>query len=409
MPPPHTDTTLPFFADHHRQLAVAASGWAAVHLRHPQAIDDLDAHCRELAGQLGAAGWLQWCVPQASQQTRSTPRLDARALCLLREIFAWHAPLADFVFAMQGLGAGALSLFGTAAQQARYLPGVASGRLLAAFALSETEAGSDVAALRCQATSMADGSWRLNGEKTWISNGGIADFYVVFARTEEHPKRGSDGISAFIIEADNPGLRIVERITTLSPHPLARIAFDDCPIAAKQLIGQAGDGFRIAMTTLDWFRVSVAAAALGMARRALHETLHHVQKRQLFGRRLADMQLTQASLAEMGTALDAAALLTYRAAWQRDQSPPGTGNHVNNAPHTGHAAMAKLFATEEAQRIVDTAVQLFGGRGVTQGEVVEALYRDIRALRIYEGASEIQKLVIARELLKSFKDQDYLP
>ncbi|KYC29138.1 Acyl-CoA dehydrogenase [Sterolibacterium denitrificans] len=407
MPLPITDPALPFFADHHRELAPAAAAWATVHLAQQPQIEDVDASCRALARQLGAAGWLQWCVPPANEEGK-TPPLDARAICLLRETFAWHSSLADFVFAMQGLGAGAISLFGDAAQRARYLLGVASGELLAAFALSEPGAGSDAAALACRATRLADGSWQLDGEKTWVSNGGIADFYIVFARTEEEeeeeeaPERSSAGISAFIVDADSPGLAVAERILTLSPHPLARLEFSACQVPASQLLGSPGEGFRIAMATLDMFRISVAAAALGLARRAAHEALRHVQERRMFGQRLADMQITQAKLADMATAIDAAALLTYRAAWQRDQG--GTKMQT-----TRTAAMAKLFATEEAQRVIDAAVQLFGGRGITQGEVVEALYRDIRALRIYEGASEVQKLVIARETLQAFKDSGNLP
>jgi alkylation response protein AidB-like acyl-CoA dehydrogenase len=396
---PITDPTLPFFAEHHRELAPAASAWAGAHLAHALPTADIDTHCRALARQLGAAGWLQWCVP-LTNDTENAPSLDARAICLLRETFAWHSPLADFVFAMQGLGAGAISLFGDAKQRAHYLPRVARGEWLAAFALSEREAGSDVAALACRATQRSDGSWQVDGEKTWISNGGIADFYVVFVRTEATTARSSEGISALIVDADNPGLRIAERIVTLSPHPLARLEFNNCHVPADRLLGTAGKGFQIAMATLDLFRISVAGAALGLARRALHEALQHSLERQLFGQRLADMQLTQAKLADMTTAIDAAALLTYRAAWQRDQHP---------AQSIRSAAMAKLFATEEAQRVIDAAVQLFGGRGVTQGEVVEALYRDIRALRIYEGASEVQKLIIARETLKAFKTSGNLP
>lgn len=406
---PITDPALPFFADHHRELAPAAAAWAAVHLAQQPQTEDVDASCRALARQLGAAGWLQWCVPPANEEGKIPP-LDARAICLLRETFAWHSALADFVFAMQGLGAGAISLFGDAAQRARYLPGVASGELLAAFALSESEAGSDAAALACRATRLADGGWQLDGEKTWVSNGGIADFYIVFARTGDAPTRSSTSrrsadISAFIVDADSPGLTVAERILTLSPHPLARLELNGCHVPASQLLGSPGEGFRIAMATLDLFRISVAAAALGLARRAAHEALRHVQARQMFGQRLADMQITQAKLADMATAIDAAALLTYRAAWQRDQGEAET----RTTQTTRTAAMAKLFATEEAQRVIDAAVQLFGGRGVTQGEVVEALYRDIRALRIYEGASEVQKLVIARATLQAFKDNGNLP
>ena len=424
------DLSLPFFDEAQRELAAAATDWAQTHLTQPTDTLDsaaLDAHCRALARQLGEAGWLQYCMPpQAGKQSENhaashgpatlatLASLDIRAICLLREIFAWHSTLADFVFAMQGLGAGAISLFGDAQQQARYLPGVVSGKQLAAFALSEPEAGSDVAALSCQAQPLPEGGWRLNGEKIWISNGGIADFYVVFARTAApSPSRRSDGISAFIVDANQPGLHVLERIQTLSPHPLAHLKFTDCQVTENQLIGQPGEGFRIAMATLDLFRISVAAAALGMARRANHETLHHLQQRQLFSRPLADFQLSQASLADMTTATEAATLLTYRAAWQRDQQPARRSSHnahdTRNTHNTRSAAMAKLFATEAAQQSIDRAVQLFGGRGIKQGEVVELLYRNIRALRIYEGASEVQKLIIARETLQAFKDKHNLP
>lgn len=398
----HADTLAwPFFADSHRELAQAAATWAATHLddgARPSA--DVDAACRALVKQLGAAGWLRHCIPASdgadtnAGANAALATLDTRAICLLRETFAMHSTLADFAFAMQGLGAGPISLFGSAAQRARYLPRVASGEAIAAFALSERDAGSDVAALACRATRLEDGSWRLDGEKTWISNGGIADFYVVFARSGEPVERSSDGISAFIVDAASAGLEVAERITTLSPHPLARLRFADCRVSADQLIGQHGEGFRIAMATLDLFRTSVAAAALGFARRACDAALHHVQARRMFGRKLADMQMTQAKIAEMVTAIDAAALLVYRAAWQRDQG----------RATTREAAMAKLFATEQAQFVVDAAVQMFGGRGVTQGEIVEALYRDIRALRIYEGASEVQKLVIARQTLGAIRE-----
>jgi alkylation response protein AidB-like acyl-CoA dehydrogenase len=288
---------------------------------------------------------------------------------------------------MQGLGSGAISLFGTPAQQEAWLPRVANGDAIAAFALSEPQAGSDVAAMECAAR--LDGDYYvLDGEKTWISNGGIADFYVVFARTGE-AGRGSKGISAFIVEAGTPGLEIAERIEVIAPHPLARLRFDGCRVPLANRIGEEGQGFKVAMATLDVFRTSVAAASLGFARRALDEGLRRARERAMFGKTLADFQLTQAKLAQMATGIDAAALLTYRAAWMRDQ-----GKKV-----TKEAAMAKLTATETAQQVIDAAVQLFGGQGVVSGETVETLYREIRALRIYEGASEVQLLIIARELL----------
>jgi alkylation response protein AidB-like acyl-CoA dehydrogenase len=373
----------PFFTDEQRRLAADAALWADANLVSENA-DDVDDLCRKLVVSLGTAGWLRYCV--TAEHGGALPKLDARAICLLRETLAYRSGLADFAFAMQGLGSAAISLFGSAAQKSAYLPRVAGGKAIAAFALSEDEAGSDVAAMTMTATRQG-GDWLLDGEKTWVSNGGIADFYVVFARSEEtHEAQGARGISAFIVDAGTPGLAIAERIETLAPHPLARLKFTRCRVPANQLIGTPGSGFRIAMQTLDLFRISVAAAALGFARRAHDEALRHVQSRRMFGARLADLQMTQARLADMATAIDAAALLTYRAAWQIDQGRPATRE----------AAMAKLFSTENAQQVIDGAVQLFGARGVQKGEIVESLYREIRALRIYEGASEIQKLVIAR-------------
>jgi acyl-CoA dehydrogenase len=315
--------------------------------------------------------------------------IDTRSICLIRETLARFDGLADFVFAMQGLGSGAISLFGAPEQKRTYLPSVSSGRFIAAFALSEPDAGSDVAALSCTAVLEGD-EYVLNGVKTWISNGGIADFYVVFARTGE---AGSRGISAFIVDAGTPGLKIAERIELMAPHPLARLVFQDCRIPRIGLLGEPGQGFKIAMSTLDVFRTSVAAAALGFARRALDEALSRATTRKMFGHTLADFQLTQATLADMATQVDSSALLVYRAAWLRDQ-----GKRV-----TREAAMAKMTATEAAQRVIDAAVQVFGGLGVMRGQVVESLYREIRALRIYEGATEVQQLIIARELLKDFE------
>ncbi len=375
----------PFFEPRHRQLARDLDAWAAD--RVPQSHgDDVDADCRALVAALGAGGWLRHAVA-GRDYGGSAEAIDTRAVCLIRETLARHSGLADFAFAMQGLGSGAISLAGTPQQKADYLPRVARGEAIAAFALSEPDAGSDVAALSCAAR--ADGGeYVLDGEKTWISNGGIADFYVVFARTGE--AAGPRGISAFIVDAGAPGLSIAERIDLIAPHPLARLRFTACRVPASRRLGAAAEGFKIAMRTLDVFRTSVAAAALGFARRALDEALARAASRTMFGQRLADFQLTQAKLATMATTIDSTALLTYRAAWQRD-----AGGNV-----TGEAAMAKMAATEGAQQVIDAAVQLWGGLGVTRGVTVERLYRDIRALRIYEGATEVQQLIIARELLR---------
>lgn len=372
----------PFFEPRHRELATALDAWCATHLEAAHG-EDVDAECRSLVKALGQGGWLQHAVAAGAGQA-----IDTRAICLLRETLARYNGLADFAFAMQGLGSGAISLQGTPAQRERYLPRVARGEALAAFALSEPEAGSDVAAMQCSA--VADGDdYIINGEKTWISNGGIADFYVLFARTGEAP--GARGISAFIVDAGLPGFEIAERIEVIAPHPLARLKFSNCRVPRSQMIGAPGEGFKVAMRTLDVFRTSVAAAALGFARRALEEGLRQSRERAMFGATLADLPLTQAKLAEMACGVDSSALLVYRAAWQRDQ-----GQTI-----TREAAMAKLMATESAQRVIDAAVQLHGGRGVRRGEVVESLYREIRALRIYEGASEVQQLIIGRDLLKN--------
>jgi acyl-CoA dehydrogenase len=381
----------PFFEPRHAALARELDAWAAQHLAHAHG-DDVDAACRKLVAQLGEGGWLRHAVGGVAYGG-NLDAIDTRAICLIRETLARHAGLADFAFAMQGLGSGAITLFGSERQKRDWLPRVASGEAIAAFALSEPDAGSDVAALQCAATADGDG-YLLNGEKTWISNGGIADMYVVFARTGEGgehgaPGRGARGISAFIVGAGTPGLEIAERIHVIAPHPLARLRFANCRVPASSRIGEAGQGFKVAMATLDVFRTSVAAAALGFARRALDEALERAAARRMFGKTLADFQLTQARLAQMATGIDAAALLTYRAAWQRDQ-----GRRV-----TKEAAMAKLTATETAQQVIDAALQVFGGLGVVSGQPVEVLYREIRALRIYEGASEVQQLIIARELL----------
>lgn len=376
----------PFFEDKHRALATELEAWCAAHLSHGHG-DDVDAECRALVKALGQGGWLRHAVA-GTALGGAADVIDTRSLCLLRETLARHDGLADFAFAMQGLGSGAISLAGSDAQKAHYLPRVAAGEALAAFALSEPEAGSDVAAMQCSAVDDGD-AYLINGEKTWISNGGIADFYVLFARTGEAP--GARGISAFIVDAGLPGFEIAERIDVIAPHPLARLRFTNCRVPKSQRIGAAGEGFKIAMRTLDVFRTSVAAAALGFGRRALQEGLAHAQERRMFGATLADLPLAQAKLADMACTVDSAALLVYRAAWARDQG----------RPITREAAMAKLMATEGAQKVIDAAVQLFGGRGVRRGEIVESLYREIRALRIYEGASEVQQLIIGRDLLKN--------
>lgn len=375
----------PFFEPRHRALATELDAWAREHLAGAHG-HDVDAECRALVIALGEAGWLRHAVA-GSDFGGATDVIDTRTICLIRQTLARHSGLADFAFAMQGLGSGAISLAGTPEQRARFLPGVASGRTIAAFALSEPEAGSDVAAMACAARLEGD-EYVLDGEKTWISNGGIAHQYVVFARTDDAP--GARGISAFVVDADTPGFEIAERIDVIAPHPLARLRFSGCRVPADRRLGASGEGFKIAMRTLDVFRTSVAAAALGFGQRALAEGLHRARTRKMFKGVLADFQLTQAKLAQMATTLDAAMLLTYRAAWLRDQ-----GRTV-----TKEAAMAKLAATEGAQQVIDAAVQLWGGLGVVSGQPVELLYREIRALRIYEGATEVQQLIIGRELLR---------
>ncbi len=383
-PVPARHLEWPFLDEHHRDLGARASAWVRTqHVDHA----DADAACRTWVARLGADGFLRYCVPRAHGGTLAN--LDSRALCVLREVLAAHDGLADFAFAMQGLGSGAITLGGSESLQAEWLPRVAEGKAIAAFALSEPEAGSDVAALATRAERVA-GGWRLDGTKTWISNGGIADFYCVFARSDR-ASVGAKGISAFLVPATTPGLTVTERIATIAPHPLATIALAGCVIPAEYLLGAEGEGFKLAMRTLDIFRVSVGAAAVGFARRALEETVTHANRRGMFGATLGAQPLAQAIIGDMATELDSAALLTYRAAWQRDTREERT---------TIVAAMAKLAATELAQRIIDRAVQLHGGRGVRTGEIVERLYRDIRALRIYEGATEVQRLLVGREILK---------
>ena len=391
---PHGALAWPFFEDHHRTLAADIESWATAHLRDVPH-DDVDATCRQLVRDLGAAGWLKYGVGGTAYGGHGDG-IDARAVCLLRETLAKHSGLADFALAMQGLGSGAISLAGTHEQKSRYLPRVANGTALAAFALSEPDAGSDVAALTLSARLDGD-DWVLDGDKTWISNGGIADFYVVFARTGEAP--GARGISAFIVDADTPGLQIAERIDVIAPHPLARLHFASARVPRSQLLGTPGEGFKIAMRTLDIFRTSVAAASLGFARRAMSEGLARAASRKMFGQTLGDFQLTQAKLAQMALTIDSSALLVYRAAWLRDQ-----GENV-----TREAAMAKWHASEGAQQVIDAAVQLWGGMGVQSGTVVETLYREIRALRIYEGATEVQQLIVGRDVLKAHAASMELP
>ena len=376
----------PFFEPHHARLAQSLDAWARQSIAHAHG-PDVDAECRKLVKALGEAGWLRHAVA-GTAYGGAGEQIDTRAICLIRETLARHSGLADFAFAMQGLGSGAISLAGSDEQKTRYLSLVARGEAISAFALSEPDAGSDVAAMACEARLEGD-HYVINGEKTWISNGGIADFYVVFVRTGEGA--GSRGLSALIVEAGTPGFEIVERINVIAPHPLARLKFSNCRVPAAQRVGEAGEGFKVAMRTLDVFRTSVAAASLGFARRAMDEALQRATSRKMFGGVLADFQLTQAKLAQMATQIDSAALLTYRAAWLRDQ-----GENV-----TREAAMAKMTATENAQQVIDAAVQIWGGLGVVSEQPVERLYREIRALRIYEGATEVQQLIIGRDLIKN--------
>jgi acyl-CoA dehydrogenase len=376
----------PFFDGHHRALAKELDAWACLNIDQAHG-EDIDAQCKELVRLLGQGGWLRHAV--GSGRGDHAALIDTRSICLIRETLARHSGLADFAFAMQGLGSGAISLAGTLEQKSAYLERVAVGSAISAFALSEVDAGSDVAAMRCAARIEGDHAV-LDGEKTWISNGGIADFYVVFARSGEAP--GARGISAFIVDAATPGFEIAERIDVIAPHPLARLRFTNCRVPLTRRIGEPGEGFKIAMRTLDVFRTSVAAASLGFARRAFDEALARCTTRKMFNGVLADFQLTQVKLAQMATTVDSAALLTYRAAWLRDQ-----GQSV-----TREAAMAKLAATEGAQQVIDAAVQIWGGLGVVSGQPVERLYREIRALRIYEGASEVQQLIIGRDIIKNY-------
>ena len=414
---------MPFFDAAHADLARGLADWAP-----QQQVDESDDRraCKDWVKRLGDGGWLRYCVPAGDGGALggALPQLDSRALVILRETLAFHSPLADFAFAMQGLGSGAITLAGTPAQQAEYLPAVARGDKIAAFALSEPDAGSDVAAMQTRAVKMtgniainkiapqaintlASGIFEdkndsnvefyaLIGVKTWISNGGLADFYVTFAKTD--PEGGVRGISAFIVDASSKGLDTSEHINVMAPHPLATLRFNDCHVPAGALLGEEGEGFKLAMRTLDIFRASVAAAALGMARRAMAEALHFAKTRRMFGGTLADMQLTQAKFGDMAALIDSAALLTYRAAWMRDKL--GTATPQTAAAYSRASAMAKLVATENAQKVIDMALQMHGGQGVQVGSMVEHLYRDIRSLRIYEGATEVQQLIIGKSVLK---------
>jgi len=383
--------TWPFFDDTHTALATSLRAWAEKEIAPLEAEahgkTDVDDICRTITAKLGEAGFLEYAVPASHGGKFEV--LDVRSIAIIRETLAYFTGLADFAFAMQGLGTGSITLYGSDELKARYLPQVLGGKHLAAFALSEPHSGSDVASMKTTAT--LDGNhYVVNGTKTWISNGGIAGHYVLFARTGEAP--GAKGLSAFVVDADTPGLEIAERIDVIAPHPLAKLAFNDCRVPATQLLGEPGQGFQIAMATLDIFRTTVGAAALGFARRALDEAVSYAGQREAFGGKLADFQLIQAKIAEMALKVDAAALLIYRSAWTKD---------VSQARVTRESSMAKLYATDTAQEVIDEAVQIHGGQGVVSGNKVEELYREIRALRIYEGTSEVQKLVIAGQTMKA--------
>ncbi len=377
---------LPFFDDAHRALHDTAHAWSTQHLTSRVHHGSVDARCQELTRLLGDAGWLRYCVPAA--YGGMFEELDSRSLCLMRQTLGYYDGLADFAFVMQGLGSGPISLFGSEALKQKYLPKVARGDMLAAFALSEPDAGSDVAAMTTRATRTASG-YRINGVKTWISNADIADFYTVFARAENDE---AEGVTAFVVDASTPGLAVTERFDVCAPHPIGTLTFTDCDISVEQRIGMPGQGFKVALQNLDVFRASVGAAALGFAEAALEMGIARATSRPMFGATLADLQITQAAIGDMSTEIDAATLLVYRAAWERDILKQRT---------TRSAAMAKLFATESAQRIIDRCVQLHGGLGVKVGHPMEMVYREIRALRIYEGATEVQQVVIARETMKN--------
>jgi len=377
---------LPFFDDSHRALYADIQAWSAAALTYRVHLGNVDEHCVKLTRQLGDAGWLRYCVP--AEYGGALKELDSRSVCLLRQVLGYYDGLADFAFVMQGLGSGPISLFGSEALKQKYLPHVASGKMLAAFALSEPDAGSDVAAMTTRATRTSQG-YRLNGVKTWISNADIADFYTVFAQVENDE---AEGVTAFVVDANTPGLKVTERFDVCAPHPIGTLTFTDCDIPISQRIGDAGKGFKVAMQNLDVFRASVGAAALGFAEAALDMGIARATSRPMFGATLADLQITQAAIGEMSTEIDASTLLIYRAAWERDVLKQRT---------TKSAAMAKMYATESAQRVIDRCVQLHGGLGVKVGHPMEMLYREIRALRIYEGATEVQQVIIARETMKN--------
>lgn len=377
---------LPFFDEMHRTLHRDIHDWSRANLPTRIHTGSVDKRCQELVTMLGDAGWLRYCVPK--EYGGMLPGLDSRSLCLLRQTFGYYDGLADFAFVLQGLGSGPISLFGSDYLKQKYLPHVATGKMLAAFALSEPDAGSDAAAMTTTATRTKEG-YRINGVKTWISNAEIADFYVVFARTENDEV---DGVTAFVVDADNPGLKVTDRFNLCAPHPIGTLTFTDCEIPVSQRLNEPGRGFKIALQNLDVFRASVGAAALGFAEAALDLGLERSSTRKMFGATLGDLQITQAAIGDMCTEVDAATLLVYRAAWERDILQQRT---------TRSAAMAKMYATEAAQRVIDRCVQLHGGLGVKVGHPLEMLYREIRALRIYEGATEVQQVVIARETIKS--------
>ena len=377
---------LPFFEDSHRQLHDDLHKWSAQQFTNRVHQGNVDQTCVDLTRTLGKAGWLRYCVP--AQYGGALPALDSRSLCLIRQTLSYYDGLADFAFVMAGLGSGPISLFGSDHLKEKYLPKVATGELIAAFALSEPDAGSDVAAMTTRATRTAMG-YRLNGVKTWISNADIADFYIVFARVEGDE---AEGVTAFVVDATTPGLNVTERFDVIAAHPIGSLTFTDCEIPASQRLAQPGQGFKVAMQNLDVFRASVGAAALGFAEIALDMGISRATTRPMFGAMLSDLQMTQAAIGDMSTEIDAATLLIYRAAWERD---------VLQRRTTKSAAMAKMFATESAQRVIDRCVQLHGGLGVRVGHPLEMLYREIRALRIYEGATEVQQVIIARETLKN--------
>ncbi len=377
---------LPFFDDTHRALHQDLQDWSRANLPTRIHTGSVDQRCQQLVRMLGDAGWLRYCVP--AEYGGILPGLDSRSLCLIRQTLGYYDGLADFAFVLQGLGSGPISLFGSDYLKQKYLPHVASGKMLAAFALSEPDAGSDAAAMTTRATRTKDG-YRINGVKTWISNADIADFYTVFARTEHDEV---DGVTAFVVDANTPGLKVTDRFELCAPHPIGTLTFTDCEIPLSQRLTEPGKGFKVAMQNLDVFRASVGAAALGFAEAALDMGIERASTRKMFGATLGDLQITQAAIGDMSTEVDAATLLVYRAAWERD---------ILNKRTTRSAAMAKMFATESAQRVIDRCVQLHGGLGVKVGHPLEMLYREIRALRIYEGATEIQQVVIARETIKN--------